>query len=127
MKNLILLAGAISLAACSQSAPEAEAPVETAAVETPVEVVPAGTYTVTYADGTTATTTITAEGTFSGTRGDVVSTGSVARVDGKTCFDADGDEEGVMCWTDQTAAADGSWVATSDAGEVVTVKPDAAS
>lgn len=123
MKKIIMLLGTVALAACSQAAPEAEAPVETVVAEPTAEVGGPGTYEVTYADGTVGTVTTTAEGTFSGTQGGVESSGTMARMDDKTCFDTDGDEEGAVCWTDSAPAEDGSWTATSDAGEIVTVKP----
>jgi hypothetical protein len=123
MRKLILILGTVSLAACSQAAPEAEAPVEAAVEEPAAEVGGPGTYEVTYEDGTVATMTTTAEGTFSATQGDLTSTGTTVRMDKKVCFDAEGDEEGPMCWTPGEPAEDGSWVSTSDAGESVTVKP----
>ncbi len=122
MKKLALLAGVAALAACSEAAPEAEAAPETVEVAETAVGGP-GTYEVTYGDGTVVTMTSTEDGKFSSVNGDQTATGTVAQVDGKACFDADGDEEGAMCWTAGETAPDGSWVATSDAGETVTVKP----
>jgi hypothetical protein len=41
--------------------------------------------------------------------------------DGKTCFDPDGDE-GPTCYTETAVGADGSFTATPDKGDPVTVK-----
>ena len=42
--------------------------------------------------------------------------------DGKTCFDPEG-VEAAMCYTETAPAGDGSFTATPDEGEPVTVKP----
>lgn len=122
MKKWIALVGVAALAACQQ----AEAPAEEAAVE---EAAPAanegpGTFEVTYADGSVGTVTTTAEGTFTLTRGDQSGAGTVAEVDGKLCFDPEGDdpEQPTTCWTNSEIGEDGTWTSTSDDGETVTVK-----
>lgn len=131
MKKLIFVASVFALAACSEPAPAPEAPVETVAPTPEAAMAPdgqpaAGSYDVTYADGSTGQVTMTADGTYSGVQGDVTTTGTVAEVDGKTCFDPAGDDTAAVCWTESEAAADGSWTATNDAGETVTVKRAAA-
>ncbi len=63
------------------------------------------------------------DGTFTSTIGEETGTGTVEDVDGKVCFDTEGDEEGAMCWTNSEAAEDGSFTSTSDGGDVVTVRP----
>ena len=111
MKKLIAVTGlAMLVVACNQSEPapepeptETEAPALTAANGSP-----AGTYEVTAADGT-----VLAEGTW-------------AVTDGKTCFTPTTEGVEAMCYTETAPAADGSFTATPDSGEPVTVRPAAA-
>ena len=129
MKKLAIIAGLGLLAACSKPAPSEPAAEETvAAPEAPAAASangsPAGTYTVVAADGTTGTSVLNADGTFTDTAADgTVAEGTWAVVDGKTCFT--GKEEGAkpVCWTESAPGEDGSFTATSDSGETVTVKP----
>ena len=122
MKKLIAVAATAILAACGgapeEAAPE-EAPVEEVVAESAV--VP-GTYEVTWSDGNVSTMVVNDDGTFNSTAGEEASSGTVEEVEGKVCFDAEGDEEGAMCWTASEPAEDGSWTSTSDDGEVVTVR-----
>lgn len=135
MKKLVLLAAFATLSACSQKAEEkkAEEKKEVAA-EPAAEAAPApaadsgtppGTYDVKMADGTMATTTINADGTYVDTdaKGKQAK-GQYATRDGKDCFDPEGDEMG-MCWAVSKPGADGSFIATADDGTVVTVTPKA--
>jgi hypothetical protein len=122
MKKWIAAASFVAIAACAEPAPTEEA------TEAPVEetaMMPGGpgTYEVTYADGTVGMLTTAEDGTFSATIGDESGMGTVTEVDGKVCFDAEGDEEEATCWTNSEVAEDGSWTSTSDAGETVTVRP----
>jgi len=132
MKKLVLLAALVAVSACSQKSEEkkdtAAAPAETAAPA--AAAAPAvgsgtapGTYDVKMADGTMATTTINADGTYVDTdaKGKLIK-GQYATHDGKDCFDPEGDEMG-MCWAVTKPAADGSFTATADDGTVVTVTP----
>lgn len=128
MKKLVLLAAVAALSACSQKAEEsketAAAPAEAAAPAAAADSGTApGTYDVKMADGTMATSTINADGTYVDTdaKGKAVK-GQFAQHDGKDCFDPDGDEPG-MCWSTSKPAADGSFTATADDGTVVTVTP----
>lgn len=89
----------------------------------PNSAVVAGTYEVTWPDGATSVTTINEDGTFTSTQGEETASGTVTDVDGKACFDSDGDEEGAMCWTGGEPAEDGSFSSTADDGTVVTVVP----
>ena len=127
MKKWIALASVAALAACQQ----AEAPAEEEAMEeaaAPAANEGPGTFEVTYADGSVGTVTTTAEGTFTATLGDQSGTGTVAQVDGKLCFDPEGDdpEQPTRCWTNSEVGDDGTWTSTSDDGETVTVKVAAA-
>lgn len=127
MKNIVLLAAVAALSACSQQAEETTetaAPAETAAAATPVSTgaLP-GDYEVKTADGTIASTTINADGTYVDTdpKGKAIK-GKIAFKDGKDCFDPDGDEPEV-CWSSSPAAADGSFTSTAPDGTKVTVTP----
>jgi len=130
MKKLILLAGITALAACSKAeAPaEEEAPVEAAAPVTVANGTPVGTFTVTAADGTESTAVINADGTYRDTDADgkVVAEGTWAVTEGKTCFTPSTEGAEAMCYTESAPAADGSFTATPDKGDPVTVQPAAA-
>jgi hypothetical protein len=86
---------------------------------------PPGLYEVTDKDGKPAgTTQINADGSYKDTppTGLPVA-GLITYKDGKTCFDPSGPKDGPECWTESARAADGSFTATSDEGETVSVKP----
>lgn len=134
MKKLVLFAALAALSACSQKTEEKQetpaAPVETAApAPAPAPAADSGsgtapgTYDVKMADGTVATTTINADGSYVDTdaKGKQVK-GLYATHDGKDCFDPEGDTMG-MCWAVSKPGADGSFTATADDGTVVTVTP----
>lgn len=131
MKKLIAVTGlAMLVVACNQSEPapepeptETEAPAPTAANGSP-----AGAYEVTAADGTVTTSTLNADGTYVDTAADgsVLAEGTWAVTDGKTCFTPTTEGVEAMCYTETAPAEDGSFTATPDSGEPVTVKPAAA-
>lgn len=137
MKKLLLVAAAtVALAACNQKANtsnEAAAPAANdmgtnAAAPTETAMTTAngsspGTYDVTAKNGTKTQTTLNADGSYADmdSTGKVTAKGSWNVTDGKTCFDPEG-KEGPTCWTETPVGADGSFTATSDKGEVVTVK-----
>jgi hypothetical protein len=130
MKKLVLialLAGA--LAACDNAAEEADdtATAETAQATPEAEPTSsAGTYEVTMADGMTFTSVLNADGTYEDTdaEGAVTESGTWEdRPDGKTCFDSEGGDDTVICYTVSEPAEDGSQVATPDDGsDPVTIK-----
>lgn len=127
MKRIVLLAAVAALSACSQQAEETKetaAPAETAAAAVPVSTgTPPGEYEVKMADGTIASTTINADGTFVDTDPKGKATkGKLTHEDGKDCFDPDGDEAKI-CWSLSPTAADGSFTATAPDGTTVTVTP----
>jgi len=130
MKKLVLVALAASLAAC-QSEPVEEPVVEETAEPAPVVTAangsPAGTYEVTAADGTVTSTTINDDGTYvdMDAEGAVIAEGTWATVDGKTCFTPTTEGVEAMCYTESAPVEDGSFTATPDAGDPVTVKPAA--
>ena len=124
MRLLIACSTALALVACSEAqAPEpvVEEPVEEMA-DAESAVVP-GTYEVTWPDGSVGTTVVNDDGTYTGTQGDETQSGTVTDVDGKACFDAEGDGEGAVCWTASEPGEDGTFTSTADDGTVVTVKP----
>lgn len=135
MRRIVLaLVPLTILAACSSEPAEepatedvaeeiAEAPAMTAANGSP-----AGTYEVTAADGTVTSSTLNADGTYvdTGADGSVLAEGTWAVVDGKTCFTPVTEGEETMCYTETAPGADGSFTATPDEGDPVTVRPAAA-
>lgn len=120
MTKLLAATAILALTACAEQ--EAEDAMAEEAVEETAAVGGPGTYEVTYADGSVGTLTSNEDGTFSAMIGEEAGTGTYTEEDGKVCFDADGDEEGAMCWTNSEPGEDGSWTSTSDDGEVVTVR-----
>jgi hypothetical protein len=118
MKRLVLvalLAGA--LAACGDAAEEAD---DTAVAEATPEPTPtswAGSYDVTMGDGTKFMAMLNADGTYADMDGDgkTTETGTwEERPDGKVCFDSEGGDDKIVCFTAGEAAADGSIVVTPD-------------
>lgn len=132
MKKLILVAMVGTLAACQPEPAEEPATEETAAeAETPVTVANGtapGSFDVTAADGSMMTATINADGTYKdvGADGKVIEEGTWEVKDGKTCFSPTTEGAKPMCWTETEPGADGSFTATPDEGDPVTVKPKAA-
>lgn len=133
MHKFILILGPLALAACSSEPAEeavgesvAEEPAAmTAANDSPV--LP-GAYTVTAADGTVTTSTLNEDGTYTDTAADgtVLAEGTWAVADGKTCFTPTTEGVPAMCYSESAPGADGSFTATPDEGEPVTVAPQAA-
>ena len=138
MKKLILIASIAALSACMGKAPEAEETTAAAtpaatATTTPAAAAPgtvpaattAGSYDVTYPDGTKSVDTLLADGSYvSRDAADkVIEKGKWAVKDGKTCFTVDG--KGEECFTESARAADGSFTATGADGKSSQVKPRA--
>ncbi|MEE1876326.1 hypothetical protein [Altererythrobacter litoralis] len=132
MKKLIVAASFLAIAGCTQpneQTDEAAAPAEAEmAAPTVSNGSPPGTYEATATDGSVMTTVINADGTYSDTAADgtLVAEGTWAVVDGKTCFTPTTEGREPMCFTVSAAADDGSFIATPDAGDPVTVRPAAA-
>ncbi|MCM8557296.1 hypothetical protein [Sphingomicrobium sediminis] len=129
MKKLVLLAGALTLAACNNADSAAdEAPAEDMAMEADdgaaEEESMAGTYEVTWPDGSTSVTTVSEDMTWSavGEDGETVSGTISENEEGQTCFAQDGSDEAPRCWTNSEAAEDGSWQSTDQDGTTITVR-----
>ncbi len=129
MKHFLLLAGVALLAACGAreeaAAPEATATEAAEAMPAATMTTAAGSYDVTYPDGTKSVDTLMADGTFvSRDAADkVIDKGMWAMKDGKTCFTSEGKTE--ECFTEGPRAADGSFEATGADGKVTKVAPRA--
>lgn len=132
MKYFFLLTASTALAACSQAEapaePVATATSEPAAVATTANGSPVGDFEVVAPDGSATKTTLNADGTYSafGADGAVTAEGTWAVIDGKTCFSPTTKGVEPMCFTDSSPAEDGSFTATPDKGEPVTVRPASA-
>jgi len=130
MMRLIPIAAAATLAACSQQADDTPAPAETTEAAGAADTVAisqlaapdaAGTYEVTWADGTMTTTRINADGTYVDMMdGEETAHGTWAVKEGKNCLTPEGGAE--LCWTDGAPVEDGSWTATAEDGTKVTVR-----
>jgi hypothetical protein len=136
MKKLILLAGFAALAACGQKQEPAAsedsnatiAPADAnvtdanAAAMTTANGSAPGTYEVTMKDGSKGQSILNADGTYTDKNSNgTESKGTWNVAGGKTCFDPEGDE-GPTCYTETATAPDGSFTATPDKGDPVTVK-----
>lgn len=124
MKKLIALASCVALAACAQGEDDAAVEADAATTaEAPAEESMAGTYEATMADGTVVTTIVDEDGNYvDRVDGARVEMGTVAMVNGQTCFNSSEEGSAPDCWTDGEKAEDGSWTATNDDGESVTVR-----
>jgi hypothetical protein len=123
MKRLVLIAMlAGALAGCGDAAEESADTATAETAEATAEATPtswAGNYEVTMADGTKFTSMLNADGTYQDLDADGKTTESGAweeREDGKVCFDSEGGDAKVICFTAGEAAEDGSIVVTPDDG-----------
>ncbi len=129
MRRIVLALVPLSILAACSSEPTAPATEETAEAEAPAPMAangsPAGAYQVTAADGTVSSTTLNPDGTYTDTdaAGATVAQGTWAVTDGKTCFMPTTEGAMPQCYTESTPAADGSFTATPDTGDPVTVRP----
>ena len=129
MKKLVLAAAlGLGLAACNNAPEEAATDEAAAPAETEAAIVSAngsapGAFEVTAADGSVTQTELIADGTYidHAADGTVSASGTWSVVDGKTCFDPEGDEE-TTCYTETAPDAEGMFTATPDEGEAVTVR-----
>ena len=130
MKMLLAIAGAVMLAGCGTSDPaenaaaEAEAPVNTAEVQAPGEVMSLAETTWTFnMDGKQIQESIDANGNYIANAGDEhIDHGTYALVAGKQCFTSAMNNDGQECWTAPANMEVGSSAEiTSDKGEKLTV------
>ncbi|MEZ5743872.1 MAG: hypothetical protein R3D89_09115 [Sphingomonadaceae bacterium] len=137
MKKIVSFASAIVLgltvAACGgsdEAAEDAAAPADdaaAAAADAPsgLTELPVGVAEMTKADGSKSTVTISADGAYEMQPAEGLAEAGIASVaDGKLCFDPSGDA-GATCWTASAPGEDGSYTATSDGGDTVTISPQA--
>lgn len=118
----------LALVACGQEAAVEEEVVETETAEVMATAngSPTGPTTVTSMDGEPmGTTNLNADGTYQDFTADgtLSAEGTWAIVDGKTCFTPTTEGVTAMCWTESEPAEDGSFTATPDEGDPVTVTP----
>lgn len=117
MKRVLMGAGLLALAACSQ----AEKADDTATEPEKPAIV--GTYEETTPDGELMVTTINADGTYAeSVKGEVSESGYWSQAEGKTCFDPLGDDTPQRCFTTTEPGEDGTFTATPDEGDPITVK-----
>lgn len=130
MRKIVLMAVPLALAACGQEAAVEEPAIEEEAAPEAAMTTANGSATpmtaqVSGADGPEGLSTLNADGTYQDLDADggVVAEGTWAVVDGKTCFTPSTEGVDGECWTESEPAEDGSFTATSDSGEEVTVTP----
>jgi hypothetical protein len=126
MRTLALGAATAALAACNQSQPAA-APVERVAAEPapqPTSLARPGTYSVTELDGTKMTSVLAADHTYTNTvHGQRTEAGAWAIVGGRTCLTpSEGAGAVARCYADSPLDEDGTFTATPDQGDPITVK-----
>ena len=134
MKHVLLIAtaaAAISVTGCQKAAntsDNATAPeAANASVATPAAMVTAngstpGLFEVTQKNGTKGQSRLNADGTYTDmdAKGKVTAKGTWDVTGGKTCFHPEG--KAADCYTETAPGPDGSFTATSEKGETVTVK-----
>lgn len=126
MRSPAIITAICLLAACSGEPQEEAAESETAApAMTTANGTTAGTYYVAAADGTASLVTINADGTYSQVtpEGTFPAEGTFEIVGGKTCFKVHKVGAVPTCYTETEPTADGSYTATPDGGEPLTVEP----
>jgi hypothetical protein len=127
LRKLLIFAAPLALVACAQEAPVADDVAEEVAAEvmTTANGTAPGTYQVSNDDGPQGMSTLNADGTYQdmAADGSLVAEGTWAVVEGKTCFTPTTEGEEAMCWTESEPAEDGSFTATADSGDSVTVSP----
>lgn len=120
---VVLLAACLAISCAEEPADESDelaaGPVTTANGSPP------GTYYVASADGSASLVTLNADGTYSQItpEGTYPAQGNFQVVDGKTCFRVHQVGAETLCYTETARAGDGSYTATPDGGEPLTVTP----
>jgi hypothetical protein len=124
MRLILVATTAIALGACQQAAaPAAEEAAPAAPAAAPTAQAQPGTYEVTMKDGSKEITVIKEDGTYEDQDldGKVTETGKWTNSDGKSCFYPDGGKD-VECSTGTPIGPDGTFTATPEKGDPVTVK-----
>lgn len=125
MRRIMIFAAVAALGACSKPAEEPTASEPTAAAtEAAAEASqsPVGDYTFVDKDNKQGKLSIAADNTYAVTLPDgTAQKGAFSMSDGKGCYDPEGDKDPTVCWTNGKPAEDGTWQATNDQGDVVTV------
>ena len=128
MRTVQIGIAALLLAACygePGSPPELEDVIENTTSTTANGSLP-GTFEVVGSDGEAGLQSVLREdGTYTdlGEDGAILGEGSWAVTEGKTCFTFQSDEgEETDCWSESEPAEDGSFTATNDDGETITVR-----
>ena len=114
MKKIVLIAAVAALSACNQNKAE----------PAPASQAKPGTYSVTEIDGTKMTSVLAGDHTYTNTvHGQRTEAGAWAIVGGKTCFTpSEGTGAYPRCYVDSPLGEDGTFTATPDRGEPITVK-----
>ncbi|WP_427968911.1 hypothetical protein [Altererythrobacter sp.] len=125
MRRRAIMMATVILAACSGGPAEDSADTGTETAMTLANGSPAGTYYVAAADGTASLVTVNADGTYSQVtpEGTDAAQGTFEVVDGKTCFKTRSVGAVPICYSETEPAEDGSYTATPDGGEPLSVKP----
>jgi hypothetical protein len=127
MRMLALCLATLALAACDQGETSTE-PLATAAADEPepqpTSLASPGTYSVTEIDGTKVTSVFAADHTYSNTvHGLKTEAGSWSIVGGRTCLTpSEGADAVARCYTDSAPGRDGTFTATPDVGDPITIK-----
>jgi hypothetical protein len=128
MTRMLALGLAMAMLAACDQGETAAGPVERAAAAEPepqpTSLASPGTYSVTEIDGTKMTSVFAADHTYSNTvHGNKTEAGSWAIVGGRTCLTpSEGEGAVARCYTDSAPGRDGTFTATPDVGDPITVK-----
>jgi hypothetical protein len=127
MNKLAVGLMAMALAACNhdQPSPQPVAQADAAAPDpAPTSRAGPGTYSVTQIDGTKMTSVLAGDHTYTNTvHGVRAEAGKWAIVGGRTCFTpSEGANAVARCYVDSPIARDGTFTATPDRGDPITVK-----
>lgn len=131
MRKLLMFAVPLILAGCADKAAEEPAAPETkvataqdAAMVTANGSVP-GDYNMFNGDEQVGRAKLSADGSYQTLNpdGSVMAQGTWSVVNGKTCFRPEEYAQEPMCWSEDAPGEDGSFSATSDDGNVLTVRP----
>jgi len=124
MRRLAIITAAAWLASCAgEPAQETAEAAGEAVPTTTANGSPAGDYLVSAADGTASIVTLKPDGTYTQItpEGEFPAEGRFSVVDGKTCFQDFATSTEPLCYSETAPGEDGSYIATPDGGEPLTV------